>query len=187
MGVMTAEIIGARPRQALMSFICNWCWIITEGIAEGVARELERDLGCKPETANSKIEWTHHTFNPCIGCQKVSPGCDPCYAETTADRRYHLVEWGPHGKRKRTSDATWRGPRKWAENANGHRQRVFCASWADVFDDKAPDGAREDLFDLIRDTPQLDWMLLTKRPENIAKMLPVPADWLAQCVAWRDL
>jgi protein gp37 len=53
---------------------------------------------------NSKIEWTHHTFNPWIGCQKVSPDCDYCYAETTADRQYHFVERGPHGKRKRTSD-----------------------------------------------------------------------------------
>lgn len=124
---------------------------------------------------NSKIEWTDHTFNPWIGCQKVSPGCDHCYAEAMMDHRYHKVQWGPHAERIRTSEANWRGPVKWAKAANGIRQRVFCASLGDVFDNQAPDGAREDLFALIRATPELDWMLLTKRPENMAKMLP--ADW----------
>ena len=124
---------------------------------------------------NSKIEWTDHTFNPWIGCQKVSPGCDRCYAEAMMDHRYGRVQWGPHGERVRTSAANWRKPRQWAKAANGVRPRVFCASLADVFDNRAPAGARDDLFDLIRCTPQLDWLLLTKRPENIAKMLP--ADW----------
>ena len=130
---------------------------------------------------NSKIEWCDHTHNPVYGCQKVSPGCDHCYAETMMDHRYHKVEWGPHGKRIRTSEANWRKPYTWAKKAgcfqaqHGRRQRVFCASLADVFDNRWPDGTREDLFRVIRDTPQLDWMLLTKRPENIAKMLP--ADW----------
>ena len=125
---------------------------------------------------NSKIEWTTHTFNPWIGCQKVSPGCDRCYAEAMMDHRYGRVTWGPHGERLRTSDGNWRKPLQWAKAANEvDRPRVFCASLADVFDNKAPDGARGDLFDLIRATPQLDWLLLTKRPENIRKMLPV--DW----------
>jgi protein gp37 len=61
---------------------------------------------------------------------------------------------------------------QWAKTANGTRQRVFCASWADIFDNKAPLGARVDLFALIRSTPELDWLLLTKRPENIRRMLP---------------
>ena len=56
---------------------------------------------------NSKIEWCDHTFNPWIGCQHVSPGCDRCYAETMMDQRYGKVQWGPHGQRKRTSAATW--------------------------------------------------------------------------------
>jgi protein gp37 len=124
---------------------------------------------------NSKIEWCDHTFNPWIGCQKVSPGCDHCYAEHMADHRFGWVEWGPHGKRKRTSEDNWRKPRRWAKDANGHRPRVFCASLADVFDNKAPEGARDDLFGLIGETPNLDWLVLTKRPQNIAKMLP--ADW----------
>jgi protein gp37 len=130
---------------------------------------------------NSKIEWCDHTFNPWIGCQHVSPGCDRCYAEHMMDHRYGKVKWGPHGKRVRTSGATWNNPRRWNANAplfvrvHGHRPRVFCASLADVFDNKAPEGARDDLFRLIRETPKQDWLLLTKRPQNIAKKLP--ADW----------
>jgi protein gp37 len=126
---------------------------------------------------NSKIEWTTHTFNPVIGCQKVSPGCDHCYAEALMDKRYHKVEWGPHGERKRTSEANWKLPLRWAKaaRATGERPRVFCASLADVFDNKWNPQDRSDLFALIRATPELDWLLLTKRPENIGKMLP--QDW----------
>jgi protein gp37 len=123
---------------------------------------------------NSKIEWTTHTFNPWIGCQKVSAGCDHCYAETLMDTRYHRVQWGPHGERKRTSEANWKKPLQWnrAAKASGDRPRVFCASLADVFDNQVDASWRIDLFDLIGDTEHLDWLLLTKRPENIAKMLP---------------
>jgi protein gp37 len=126
---------------------------------------------------NSTISWTHHTFNPWMGCQHVSPGCDHCYAERERDHRFHQVKWGPHGARKRTTEGTWMGPPRWNREAEktGKRFRVFCASLADVFDNKAPEGARDDLFRLIRETPNLDWLLLTKRPQNIAKMLP--ADW----------
>jgi protein gp37 len=129
---------------------------------------------------NSKIEWTTHTFNPWIGCQKVSPGCDHCYAEAMMDHRYGRVKWGPHGERKRTSWANWRKPLQWAKQATGSRPRVFCASLADVFDNKAPPDARDDLFTLIRNTPQMDWLLLTKRPENIRKMWTetLPNVWL---------
>lgn len=125
----------------------------------------------------SKIEWTDHTFNPWVGCQRVSPGCDHCYAEGWA-KRSGMVQWGPHGERKRTSEANWRKPIKWAKDARNHlpaRQRVFCASLADVFDNRAEPQWRADLFALIQATPGLDWLLLTKRPENIRKMLP--DDW----------
>jgi protein gp37 len=127
---------------------------------------------------NSKIEWTDHTFNPWIGCQHVSPGCDHCYAETLMDTRYGKVEWGPHGKRKRTSEQNWKKPLKWNKDAgdfmrhHGRRPRVFCASLADVFDNQVPNEWRSDLFALIRECSELDWLLLTKRPENIRKMLP---------------
>ena len=128
---------------------------------------------------NSKIEWTHHTFNPWIGCQKVGPGCDHCYAEAMMDARLGRVEWGPHGARLRTSPANWRQPLKWDRDAAaaGERRRVFCASLADVMDSHhsiLPEW-RADLWALIRATPNLDWLLLTKRPGNIAKTLP--PDW----------
>ncbi len=130
---------------------------------------------------NSKIEWTDHTFNPWIGCQHVSPGCDHCYAEAMMDHRYGKVEWGPRGERKRTSEAYWKNPVKWNANArafkreHGHRPRVFCASLADVFDNQVSPEWRRDLFALIRECPRLDWLILTKRPQNITKMLP--SDW----------
>lgn len=124
---------------------------------------------------HSSIEWTDHTFNPWIGCQHVSEGCDFCYAETLMDKRLHRVEWGPHGKRRRTSESNWREPLAWdiKAAAAGRRDRVFCASLADVFDMRAPVGAREDLFRLIADTPNLIWMLLTKRPQNMALLMPM--------------
>lgn len=129
---------------------------------------------------NSNIEWTHHTFNPWIGCQKVGPGCDHCYAETWDARGLQQREtrWGPHATRTRTSAANWRQPLKWDREAAavGERRRVFCASLADVFDNHAsiqPEW-RDDLWRLIEATPNLDWMLLTKRPGNIGNMLPVP-------------
>jgi protein gp37 len=130
---------------------------------------------------NSKIEWCDNTFNPWIGCQKVSPGCDHCYAEAMMDHRYGKVEWGPHGERKRTSDENWKKPLKWNREAgafkrdHGHRPRVFCASLADVFDNQVPSAWRADLFALIGECDGLDWLLLTKRPQNILKMLP--SDW----------
>ena len=86
---------------------------------------------------NSKIEWTDHTFNPWMGCTKVSPACTNCYAERDFDHRYKKVKWGPTGTRVVTSDANWRKPLKWNRDAEGLpvRHRVFCASLADVFED----------------------------------------------------
>ncbi len=124
----------------------------------------------------SKIEWTDHTFNPWTGCTKVSPGCDHCYAEAWA-KRSGLVQWGNHPRKRTTSDY-WKSPRIWNRNSehfeavHGHRQRVFCASLADVFDNKVDSNWRSDLFELIESTPRLDWLLLTKRPSNIEEMLP---------------
>lgn len=122
---------------------------------------------------NSKIEWTDHTFNPWIGCAKVGPGCDNCYAEADFDKRRHVVHWGPRQPRKRTAASTWAQPLRWNAMAEkqGTRYRVFCASLADVFDNEVPDEWRLDLFRLIRDTPHLDWLLLTKRIGNARIML----------------
>ena len=119
---------------------------------------------------NSKIEWTDHTFNPWIGCVKVSPGCDHCYAETLMDTRYGRVKWGVNGTRMRTSEANWRKPVSWNREAGkqGVRTRVFCASLADVFEDREElIPWRQQLFHLIGQTPHLDWLVLTKRPENV--------------------
>lgn len=122
---------------------------------------------------NSKIEWTDHTFNPWVGCQKVSPGCDHCYAEGWA-KRSGLVEWGPHGERRQTSEANWRKPFKWDKAAKeaGRRDRVFCASLADWLDNRALYEWRVDLAMMIEATPNLDWLLLTKRPENFEEHSP---------------
>lgn len=159
---------------------------------------------------NSKIQWTHHTFNPWRGCTKVSEGCAHCYAESMSARNPAVLgEWGPTGTRVVAAESYWREPAKWnrAAEAAGGRRRVFCASLADVFEDwpgtmSAADGAalfacnecgawrtmermchgpsahypvtmddaRERLFKLIGATPYLDWLLLTKRPENVVRL-----------------
>ena len=127
-------------------------------------------------TENSKIEWTHHTFSPWRGCTKISPACDNCYAEALNNRAGWNV-WGPHADRVRQK--TWRDPVKWnkALEGTGRRERVFCASIADVFDNhkSIQQEWRDDLWQLIKETPNLDWLLLTKRPQNIKKYLPF--DW----------
>lgn len=131
-------------------------------------------------SANTNIEWCDHTFNPWEGCQKVGPGCDHCYAETRNARfgGGTAVNWGPGAPRRRTSAANWNLPLRWNAQADafmalhGRRQRVFCASLADVFDNAVPAEWRADLFDLILRTPHLDWLLLTKRIGNVQAMLP---------------
>jgi len=125
---------------------------------------------------NSTIEWTDHTFNQWIGCTPVGPGCDHCYAAAWS-RRTGGPAWGQGQPRRRTSDANWKQPLKWEREARrfGYRSRVFCASLADVFDNEVPDDWRADLWALIRATPNLDWLIVTKRIGNAARMLP--EDW----------
>ena len=137
---------------------------------------------------HTKIEWAHHTFNPWIGCTKVGPGCDNCYAEADFDRRRHVVSWGPNQPRKRTASSTWAQPLRWNKmaEAEGTRYRVFCASLADVFDNDVPVQWRIDLMDLILKTPHLDWLLLTKRIGNAADMLDAALDTATGgAFAWR--
>lgn len=141
---------------------------------------------------STSIAWTDATFNPWIGCTKVSPGCDHCYAEAL-DKRHRwggTTHWGPGVARKRTSEAYWRKPMAWQRYAEkgllpdgktpsgGRRPRVFCASLADVFDNDVPDEWRRDLWDLIELTPWLTWLLLTKRIGNAIRMLR-SNDWAA--------
>lgn len=134
----------------------------------------------------TSIEWADHTFNPWEGCQKVGPGCDHCYAEARNARFGGgiAVNWGPGAPRRRTSDANWRKPLRWnadaarfAEANGGRRQRVFCASLADVFDNAVDPQWRDDLWRLILDTPNLDWLLLTKRIGNAEKMAQGAGGW----------
>lgn len=123
---------------------------------------------------DSRIEWTHHTFNPWWGCVKVSPACDHCYAESWAKRVGSDV-WGAEAPRRFFSDTHWKEPLKWNRDAQaeGVRRRVFCASMADVFENR-PDlvEPRRRLLELIEATPMLDWLLLTKRIHLVKKLLP---------------
>ncbi|AIO22985.1 phage Gp37/Gp68 family protein [Burkholderia cepacia] len=145
---------------------------------------------------NTKIEWCDHTFNPWEGCQKIGPGCDHCYAETRNARFAGgtAVNWGPGAPRRRTSQANWRKPLAWEEAhaeffaAHGRRQRVFCASLADVFDNAVDPAWRVDLFRLIAKTPNLDWLLLTKRIGNAHAMLNEVVDELSCGInTWDEL
>jgi len=126
------------------------------------------------ETTN--ISWCDATFNPWIGCTKVSPACDGCYAEQLMDKRHHRVAWGKPGQRatySRTGQGNWMQPLRWNKRAEkeGTRPFVFCSSLADVFDNQVDPQWRADLFKLIRETPHLVWLLLTKRPQNIMVMV----------------
>ena len=123
---------------------------------------------------NSSIGWTDHTFNPWVGCTKVSPACDHCYAESWAKRTGSPGLW--QGERRRTTASNWRQVVKWNGDAAmaGVRRRLFCTSLADMSDNQAPASWRDDLWRLVERTPHLDWLLLTKRPQNIAKRLPGP-------------
>ena len=130
---------------------------------------------------NSRIEWTTHTFNPWWGCVKVSPACKHCYAESWAKRVGQPV-WGIRADRRFFGEAHWNEPLRWDREAaqSGERARVFCASMADVFEDRGDlDPWRDRLWALIEATPNLDWLLLTKRPQHIASMAPWDDRWPA--------
>ena len=128
---------------------------------------------------NSKIEWTNHTFNPWWGCTKVSGACKHCYAEAWSKRVGQNV-WGPKANRRVFGDKHWGEPLKWNKEAvkKGLRLRVFCASMADVFEERPElDPWREKLWDLIDATPQLDWLLLTKRPHLASSLVRWGTNW----------
>jgi protein gp37 len=141
--------------------------------------------------ANSKIEWTDHTWNPWIGCTKVSPGCAHCYAEGESKRR-GWAQWGKGKERHRTSANYWKQPLAWNAKAevrikkDERRRRVFCASLADWLDDEVPIEWFIDLLYLIDQTPNLDWLLLTKRPENFEPRMQEALSALGHCGGWID-
>lgn len=160
---------------------------------------------------NTKIQWCDHTFNPWEGCAKVSPGCTNCYAEAR-NNRFGGGNWGKGRPRRRTSAANWRQPIKWNlkpwicpqcghamsedESKNyrscptgthfvqHHRARVFCASLADWLDDEVPVEWLADLLKLIYETPNLDWLLLTKRPENFERLREIDISGASEFGDW---
>lgn len=121
------------------------------------------------------IAWTNFSFNPWLGCVKVSDGCKNCYAESLTKNRMGLSVWGKDANRQRTSEGNWKKPLKWNKQAEETGQNlVFCVSLADIFEDNAKlIQWRYDLFQLILQTPNLEWQILTKRPENINRLLPI--------------
>lgn len=145
--------------------------------------------------AKTTIPWTHYTFNPWWGCTKVSAGCKFCYAESTT-KRWAGNLWGDNADRRFFSDKHWKAPISWNAEAQrlNRRYRVFSASMADVFESRADlVKPRYRLFKLIEDTPYLDWLLLTKRPENWKSLLPAywfnafPANvWLGMTTETQD-
>lgn len=148
---------------------------------------------------DTQIEWTDYTFNPWIGCTKVSPGCARCYAEEQDNFRFSktlggatkeqpISHWGKGAPRYRTSASNWKEPVKWDRlAAGGHheeRPRVFCASLADWLDEEVPIEWLADLLKLIHDTPNLDWLLLTKRPGNWRERIEDVLKWIEAQPGW---
>lgn len=153
---------------------------------------------------SSAISWTRSTFNPWIGCTKIGPGCDACYAEALDEKRMSktlgggtslapIRHWGAGAPRYRTSVYNWNEPLRWQRKAALEQATgvltpkstwkgavgswpVFCSSLADVFDNEVDEGWRRDLWSVVRDTPALSWLLVTKRIGNVRGM--VPEDWL---------
>lgn len=120
------------------------------------------------------ISYADHTFSPWWGCAKVSLGCKNCSAETVAKRLG--VFWGPNARRMPIAESTWRQPLAWDRKAarDGVRRRVLT-SMCDVFEDRRDlDIFRMRFITLMERTPNLDWLLLTKRPEN---MVPMTGCW----------
>src|SRR4051812_4724891 len=158
------------------------------------------------------ISWADSTLNGWIGCTKVSPGCDNCYAETDFDKRRHIVNWGAGQPRHRTAVKNWNQARRWdakpfyecetcgwrgedgtqsdrlricmhcqtGTRLQKARRRVFSFSLADWLDNEAPIEWFVDFLDLVRTTPNLDWLLLSKRIGNWRKRVEEAQSYLAR-------
>ena len=137
------------------------------------------------------IEWADSTANLWMGCTKISPACDNCYAERDFAEFHKMVEWGPHGDRRYVK-AGWslieKMNRKAAKNNGvdpelGRKRRIFVNSLSDFFDNHKsilPEW-RKRAFEIFEACDNVIIMLVTKRPENIAKM--VPSHWMER---WPD-
>jgi protein gp37 len=129
---------------------------------------------------DSKIGWTTHTLNFWVGCTKVGPGCEHCYAEAwdaRFDKSHAAPHWGPGAPRRRTSTAVWAKAAKWDRDAalSASPTWVFVQSLSDILDNEVDDGLRYDAWDVIRKCRNLRFQILTKRIGNASKMLPL--DW----------
>lgn len=122
---------------------------------------------------NSKISWCDHTSNFWIGCTKVSPACENCYAETLMDKRFHRVQWGAGKPRVERLEAARAECLKWERKAvkTGVRPHVFVNSLSDWLDPEVPIAWLAFLLETILLCPTLDFLLLTKRPENFGDRL----------------
>lgn len=165
----------------------------------------------------TEIQWADSTFNGWMGCTKVGPGCDHCYAAVSTPARTMGIKWGPGAQRRRTGAVNWDMPIKWnakpffqceecdyrgddftgiddicsscrtahawcpvCANPSGNpsRRRVFSASLSDWLDNEVPIEWLVELLDLIRQTPNLDWLLLTKRIGNFSARLTMARYWI---------
>lgn len=142
----------------------------------------------------TQIPWTRSTLNGWIGCTKISPGCDGCYAEVL-DARFHAsAHWGAGAPRMLTKDRTWNQVDRWNKEAlaSGEFWPVFCASQSDVFDNEVPDAWRIRLWQHFKSTPALTYQVVTKRIGNARAMLPedwgdgYPNVWLIATVVNQD-
>lgn len=138
-------------------------------------------------TRNTAISWCDHTINFWWGCMKVSPACANCYAETM-DARFHpalpdvknntplplAAHWGPENSRMLRVEAASREAMRYQRFAakNQHRWKVFANSMSDFFEDRRDlDLPRLEALELIQNTPRIDWLILTKRPEKVLELL----------------
>jgi protein gp37 len=128
--------------------------------------------------SQTRISWANRTFNPWEGCTAISPACDGCYA-AARDRRLHGGRhWQPDGPRLAHVEQYWDNLRLWQRDAaqRGERQRVFVGSLCDIFEQRRDlplQSLRERLWRTIPNTPDLIYMLTTKRPENIPFCVPM--------------
>ena len=116
---------------------------------------------------DSAIEWTDATWNPWMGCTKVSAGCKNCYMFREQTR------YGHDPSVIRRSKTTFRDPLKWEEP-----KRIFVCSWSDFFHEDVQPDLRILAWTIMRNNPRHTFLLLTKRPENIKYM--ILSDWFKQ-------
>jgi protein gp37 len=154
-----------------------------------------------PVSDKSAIEWTEATWNPVTGCDRVSEGCDHCYAQTLAKRLKAMRN--PRYQRDgnpRTSgpgfgvtlhDDQLELPLRWR-----HPRTVFVNSMSDLFHDEVPDDFIEMVFDVMEETSRHTYQLLTKRPGRLSSWArryrprPLPNVWIGTSVEnqrWADL